>query len=188
MIILIDHENVNIRSIDENLLSKENTLFVFHSDTSLSAKSKQFIDDYRQRNIDIRMIRIFREKSSSGELDQQLAFILGTLVNDYPYETYMIISKDKAFQSLLQFAQNTKPTIQIKNYITQHENRLLSPKERSEINNALQKSHLFDIKTIKAVTKAIKAVPRTDIATAIDHLPLDVRLQIISVIKKTIKI
>ena len=99
MIILVDFENTHasgfqgIEYLDEN-----DTLVVYYSDEN-SAVSKGVVDDLKEKNVHVRMVKLLKQHSNA--LDMYIASTTGMFLDTG--EKICIVSKDKGYAAVRDF-------------------------------------------------------------------------------------
>ena len=97
-IYLIDYENKN-NAKGFSSLSESDKVFLFYSKNHNTMTFEQHFDINNSR-AKIEIIEADRPDGVSNALDFQLVFFLGTLVKEFPDESFFIISGDKGYTAL----------------------------------------------------------------------------------------
>ena len=98
---LIDYENVSAAGLDMvDQLSQDDTVCIFYSKHSDSLTFELYL---QLQNSQAEIILEKVETGGKNALDFQLSSYLGYLICEHQKDQYLIITKDKGFQSLAEF-------------------------------------------------------------------------------------
>ena len=99
MIILIDFENTHASGFQGvEYLDEKDTLVVYYSDEN-SAVSKGLVEDLRQKNVHVRMVKLLKQHSNA--LDMYIASTTGMFLDTG--EKICIVSKDRGYAAVRDF-------------------------------------------------------------------------------------
>ena len=99
MIILIDFENTHASGFQGvEYLDENDTLVVYYSDEN-SAVSKGVVDDLKEKNVHVRMVKLLKQHSNA--LDMYIASTTGMFLDTG--EKICIVSKDKGYAAVRDF-------------------------------------------------------------------------------------
>ena len=99
MIILVDFENTHASGFQGvEYLDENDTLVVYYSDEN-SAVSKGVVDDLKEKNVHVRMVKLLKQHSNA--LDMYIASTTGMFLDTG--EKICIVSKDKGYAAVRDF-------------------------------------------------------------------------------------
>ena len=104
MIILIDFENTHASGFQGvEYLDEKDTLVVYYSDEN-SAVSKGLVEDLRQKNVHVRMVKLLKQHSNA--LDMYIASTTGMFLDTG--EKICIVSKDRGYAAVRDFRHSLR--------------------------------------------------------------------------------
>ena len=153
MIYLIDFENVNEQGLIgiENL-DKADKLLLFYSKNA----NRISIDNHLKLEEKVSLIEYIEvNPNGNNALDFQLVTYLGFLVAKNPKNSYTIISKDKGYNSVINFWKNKGITINLQSKIIKEKNNMKTNDSSTELQKQIKKILPNDKEKIEFITSTI---------------------------------